>query len=141
MGEEGNIIVPCEYSSASDFVNGFGLVSKDNGISKTDSAVNTKGEIVLTFDSKLGNVAHYNGKGGYVIKYHDAATPGRIALIDNNGKLITGYDYYSLLRESYPPGYGVIWAEKVFAGSYNAKKGVIDWSGNIIIPFDYFENN
>ncbi|MBK5262672.1 MAG: WG repeat-containing protein, partial [Peptostreptococcaceae bacterium] len=44
MDEEGNIIVPCEYSSTSNFVNGFGLVSKDNGISKTYSAVNTKGE-------------------------------------------------------------------------------------------------
>jgi len=137
MDEEGNIIVPCEYSSASNFVNGFGLVSKDNGISKTYSAVNTKGEIVLTFDPQLGNVGYYNGKDGFVIKYFDAATAGRFALINGEGKLITGYDYYSLIQESRPPVYGVLWAEKVFPESYNAKRGVIDWNGDIIIPFDY----
>ena len=27
MNEEGNIIIPCEYSSAADFVNGYGLVN------------------------------------------------------------------------------------------------------------------
>lgn len=141
INEEGDIIVPWEYSSASDFANGFGLVSKDNGINKMTSVVNTKGEIVLTFDSQLGNVDYFNGEGGIVTKYHEAATPGRSALINGEGKLITGYDYYSLLQENRHPGYGVIWAEKIFTGSYNTKRGVIDWSGDIIIPFEYFDIN
>ena len=141
INEEGDIIVPWEYSSASDFVNGFGLVSKDNGIKKMTSVVNTKGEIVLTFDSQLGNVDYFNGEGGIVTKYHEAATAGRSALINGEGKLITGYDYYSLLQENRPPGYGVIWAEKIFTGSYNPKRGVLDWSSDIIIPFEYFDIN
>ena len=139
MDEEGNIIVPCEYSSAADLINGYGLISKETGTGTTYGAVNTKGEFVLNFDSQLGSVNYYNGNAGIVTKYYDAATAGRSALINGEGKLITGYDYYTLLDEKKPPCYGVIYAEKVSPGGSDPKRGIIDWNGNTVIPLDYFD--
>lgn len=134
INEEGQIIVPLEYTYASDFTNGVGLLRKKDG--RGDhifSAVNTKGETIIVFDQALGEIEYFDGKHGIAVKSFGAESAGRFALIDGAGQLVTGYDYDSLYVQGEPGTYEVLFAEERDTG----RKGMLNWDGSTIIPMEY----
>lgn len=134
IDEEGKIIVPFLYTYASDFVNGVGLLSKEDEYGKSVySVVNTKGETIIEFDQELGEVEYFDGKHGIVLKRFEGEHLDRYALIDGEGHLVTGYDYASLYVQGEAGVHEVLFAEKLDTGL----RGVLSWDGSVIIPMDY----
>jgi len=136
IDEEGNVLVSVKYEMACDFVNGIGLLSYKNEYgAEVYGAVNTNGEVVIEFDPEIGKIAYFNGEYGIAIKYFDAETPGRCALIDSNGDLTTRYGYYSLYAKGESSCYGVLFAEK--GGLDSMRSGILNSDASIVIPFEY----
>ena len=119
IDEEGNLIAECKYDSATDFMNGIGVLK----LAKTIIAINKKGEIIKTFDSSYTAVEYFDGKKGIAQK------GGKSYLIDQNGE-IANKTGYTLL---YQPQYG----KACILAQQGNLFGFIDWEGNILTPIEY----
>lgn len=112
---EQNLIIPCEYESASKFENGIAVVKK-NGKA---GFINKQNEQLF----KSGLTSTLNFREGLA----PAAVSDRWGLLNIDGEFVIEPDYERLDR---PKGGEVIFAE-------NGKLGIMDLSGNTIIPAEY----
>lgn len=122
IDEEGVVILPCIYDSSSEYHNGLAIVQ----LGKAITAVNTKGEVTMTFNSDYDYVKYYDGKYGIARKNN------KDAIIDSNDNLVTDYIYDSLSNYG-PYSNPIIFAEN------NSKYGFIDLDGTILTPIEYSE--
>lgn len=120
IDEEGNVVSERKYDSATDFTNGIGVMQSGNAI----MAINTKGDIIKTFDSSLSSILYYDGEKGIARK------DGLSYLIDKEGKILNGTGYNTLY---YDP---LTWKTGILA-SKGDLYGFIDWDGNILTPIEY----
>ncbi len=116
IDEEGNVVSELKYDFATDFTNGIGVMQSGNTI----MAINTKGDIIKTFDSSLSSVLYYDGEKGIARK------DGLSYLIDKEGKILNGTGYTAL---NY-------WNTCILAKKGDLY-GFIDWDGNILTPIEY----
>lgn len=75
----------------------------------------------IVFNQELGHVDYYDGKHGAVVKYFDVETPGRFALIDGTGNLVT-VDIYQ---------------EGMLVAGKKERYGIIDRTGKEVVPYIY----
>jgi hypothetical protein len=133
MDEEGRVIVPAAYDFTYDFINGIGCaVNEDFGI----VAFNAAGESVLTF-GKDTHVSYYDGRFGIAQRpTGDPYSPVRFALLDEDGNLISDYEYEYLTATGSADCHGVIHAQK------DGKWGALRPDGSELIPlrFDVLQN-
>ncbi|HVI42246.1 MAG TPA: WG repeat-containing protein [Anaerovoracaceae bacterium] len=119
IDEEGNIIAECKYDTATDFMNGIGVLKSGNTI----IAINTKGKTIKTFDSSYSAVEYFDGKKGIAQK------DGKSYLIDQNGDILNKTGYTTL----YQPQYG----QSCILAQQGNLYGFIDWNGNILTHIEY----
>lgn len=122
IDEEGSLIAECKYDDATDFVNGIGVLREGNVI----TAIDAKGETILTFDSGFSDVKYYDGEKGIARK------DGLDYLIDKDGRFISTEGYDILF---YDPS---TWRNSILATKGDLY-GFIDWNGNILTPVEYRE--
>ena len=113
--QSGNIIIPCQYSKAEEFVDGVGLVWKE----KAMGAIDERGKYF--FDCKIKcNEAHYLGHG--LIKSKDGSL---FSIHDLHGKDIE-YELFTEMGDEFVNGYLFAVKYRMFGKN---KPGKIDTNG------------
>ena len=133
VNEEGTPVTPFTYDYALPFNDGIAMVKNASG---EYIAINTKGETVITFKKELGNINFYGDYGTASLPTGLEDPPEKYALLDKDGKLLTGFDYDMISRSSYYAGSKLCFYGPIFV-SKNGKGGIIDKTGEILMPLEY----